>query len=65
MTPSEFDSSPLSADEALERAFELELQARPLQHGFTKRSLVRQAIAFRALAEIRQFSKPAQDSRAA
>ncbi len=38
MSPSEFESSPLSADEALERASELELQATPRAHGFVKRS---------------------------
>ncbi len=57
MSPSEFDSSPLSADEALERASELELQASPRAHGFVKRSLMRQAITYRALAEIKQIAR--------
>jgi hypothetical protein len=62
MSPSEFESSPLSADEALERASELELQAGPRAHGFVKRSLLRQATTYRALAEIKHI---ARHSRAA
>jgi hypothetical protein len=57
MTQHDFASSPLSADEALQRALELELQAGPRADGFTKRSLLRQASTYRALAEIRQFSR--------
>lgn len=63
MAPIEFMS--LSADEALQKASELERKAAPRANGFTKRSLLRQADSFRALAEIRQFARPMQSGAAA
>lgn len=63
MPPIEFMS--LSADEALQKASELEQQAAPRANGFTKRSLLRQASSFRALAEIRQFARQVPQHAAA
>ncbi len=62
MSPSEFESSPMSADEALERASNWNFR-RPAGAWFREAIYVlRQATTYRALAEIKHI---ARNSRAA